>query len=862
MNSVNAELQQSIYFHSKKGVPFQKKLLGSLVQSLVASLLAAGFLAPVQALAQAQSQPQPTPSFSLDTVVVTARNREEIAQKVPLPVSVVGGKTLDRDNVVAVNDLVKKVPNLGVFGSNPRQTSISLRGIGKNAANDTMEPSVGVIVDGVVSSYVGQSWNDFIDLDRIEVIRGPQGTLLGKNTTLGVVNIVTKGPSFKPGYNYEVRYGEYNELGGKVSATGAIVDDLIAYRGSLFFNKKDGVLDNVWQSGPETWNETNRVGGRLQFLVTPDETLSARIILDSIQSVENGNKSLLVGDGPATFADGETRTTTFASRLQRDYFNNPDGSKYVPVFNGGIYGDNKIEDSQARPQRTDQGGVSVELKKLLSDEYTLTSITAYREQHFDIKNGGVTRFDIGNGGQQLWNDQTSQELRLNYKGDRNYDYQVGLYYLDAEVYSDDPTYYGADAAAFNASNSQWNALRAPKYRGLLTDAQRGVYRSYVLNPTTESYAAFGQINWHFTEKTTFTLGLRNTYEHKEGRNRRELDRVGTGLTDARGSDDSKVGSYGLDLNNTADLAAWNAAKALYRSAIGTSNAGDQGIYDWIEGDSISDNSVAWLVSPSYQLNNDVLLYASLAAGEKSGAVEFDTDSSSTSYGQPLNVKPEKAENAELGFKSLLLNRRLLINANLYYTQLTDYQSNLTVIDESQVSGLRSYLGNIPGVTAKGVEFETAFAVTPGLSINFSGAYNRATYDEFFTTIPDISATRLADYSGKQLHGAPKVTLAYGLDYTRTLGNGYGLNVFLSNAYRADAYLQPSQSEYSLQKAYNLADGGIALDRANGKYRFSLIVKNIFDESYKTGGNTYSGTNPITEQPGYGRAYSLAFRANY
>src|SRR5690606_12825423 len=217
-----------------------------------------------------------------------------------------------------------------------------------------MEPSVGVIVDGVVSSYVGQSWNDFIDLDRIEVIRGPQGTLLGKNTTLGVVNIVTKGPSFKPGYNYEVRYGEFNELGGKVSATGAIVDDLIAYRGSLFFNKKDGVLDNVWQSGPETWNETNRVGGRLQFLVTPDETLSARIILDSIQSVENGNKSLLVGDGPATFADGETRTTTFASRLQRDYFNNPDGSKYVPVFNGGIYGDNKIEDSQARPQRTDQ----------------------------------------------------------------------------------------------------------------------------------------------------------------------------------------------------------------------------------------------------------------------------------------------------------------------------------------------------------------------------------------------------------------------------------------------------------------------------------------------------------------------------
>jgi iron complex outermembrane recepter protein len=850
MNRFNAAPQQLFSFALKKPAGFQRKLLGSLA----ASVLMGNVVLPGCVLAQAQ----PTQSFSLDTVVVTARNREEIAQKVPLPVSVVGGKTLDRDNVVAVNDLVKKVPNLGVFGSNPRQTSISLRGIGKNAANDTMEPSVGVIVDGVVSSYVGQSWNDFIDLDRIEVIRGPQGTLLGKNTTLGVVNIVTKGPSFKTGTNYEVRYGEYNELGGKVSGTGAIIDNLLAYRGSLFFNKKDGVLDNVWQSGPETWNETNRVGGRLQFLVAPDETLSARIILDSIQSVENGNKSLLVSDGPATFADGEPRTTTFSSRLQRDYFNNPDGSKYIPVF-----GDNNIEDSQARPQRTEQGGVSVELKKLLGDEYTLTSITAYREQHFDIKNGGVTRFDIGNGGQQLWNDQTSQEFRLNYKGERNYDYQVGLYYLDAEVYSDDPTYFGADAAAFNASNAQWNVLRAPKYRGLLTDAQRGVYRSYVLNPTTESYAAFGQVNWHFAEKTTLTLGLRDTYEHKDGRNRRELDRAGTSLTNPTGSDNSKATNYyGLDLTNASDLAAWNAAKALYRSAIGTGSAGDKGIYDWIEGDAISDNSIAWLVSPSYQLTNDVLLYASLSAGEKSGAVEFDTDSSSANYGQPLNVKPEKAENAELGFKSLLLGRRLLVNANLYYTQLTDYQSNLTVIDETQVSGLRSYLGNIPGVTAKGIEFETAFAVTPGLSINFSGAYNRATYDEFFTTVPDISATRLADYSGKQLHGAPKVTLAYGLDYTHSLGNGYGLNFFLTNAYRSDAYLQPSQSEYTLQKAYNLTDGGIALDRANGKYRFSLIVKNIFDESYKTGGNTYSGTNAVTEQPGYGRAVSVVFRSNY
>jgi len=828
--------------------PFQRKLLS------IAVGLVLGSSAIIPGITHAQEKKQST--FALETVVVTSRNREEIAQKVPLPVSVVGGKALDRDNIVSVNDLVKKVPNLGVFGSNPRQTSISLRGIGKNAANDTMEPSVGVIVDGVVSSYVGQSWNDFIDLDRIEVIRGPQGTLLGKNTTLGVVNIVTKAPSFKTGYTYELRYGDYNELGGKVSATGAIIDDLLAYRGSIFFNKKDGVLDNVWQSGPETWNETNRVGGRLQFLLTPDETFSARIILDSIQSVENGNKSLLVSNGPEFFNDGVERTTTFQSRLERSYFNDADGSPYEPV-----YGNNEIEDSQARPQRTEQGGVSVELKKLLNDEYTLTSITAYREQHFDIKNGGVTRFDIGNGGQQLWNDQTSQEFRLNYKGEKNYDYQVGLYYLDASVYSDDPTYYGSDAGAFNASNGQWTSLKAPKYRGLLTDSQRGVYRSYVLEPETESYAAFGQVNWHFTEKTTLTLGLRDTQEEKTGRNRRELDRPGVGLTNATGSDNSKAASYGLDLTNAADAAAWKGAKSLYQSAIGTSNAGDKGIYDWIEGDSISDNSVAWLLSPSYQLTDDVLLYGSLSSGEKSGAVEFNTDSASPDYGQPLNVAPEKAENAELGFKSLLVDRRLLLNANLYYTQLTDYQSNLTVPDSTQQSGFRTYLGNIPGVTAKGIELETAFAVSPNLSVNLAGAYNRATYDEFFTTLPDISTTQMADYSGKQLHGAPKTTLTYGFDWHQAFGDGYGWNLFLNNAYRSDAYLIPSQSEFTLQEAYNVTDAGIGIDKGNGKYKLTLIVKNLLDEGYKTGGGTYSSTSAVTEQPAYGRAFSLSFRAD-
>jgi iron complex outermembrane recepter protein len=799
----------------------------------------------------------------LDSLVVTARAREEIAQDVPLPVEVIGGKRLDRDNIVTINELVKAVPNLGVFGSNPRQTSISIRGIGKNSANDTLEPGVGVIVDGVVSSYVGQSWNDFNDLDRIEVLRGPQGTLLGKNTTLGAINITTKAPSFTPGYNVEGRVGEYDQMIGKFSATGPLVDDLLAYRASFFFNKQNGMLDNVWQSnGPssnETWNETNRIGGRVQFLLTPSENLSIRTILDRTQTVENGNKSLLTED-PIAFANGPTRGTTFTTRLGRPYFNNPDGSRFQPVIGNG----NNIQDSQARPQRTDQGGISVQANWNVNDAYSLTSITAYRGQEFDIKNGGNTKFDIGNGGQQLSNRQFSQELRLNYVGDKAYDYQVGLYYLNASVYSDDPSYFGADAGAFNATNNQWTALQAQRYRTLLRDSQDGVYRSYVLNPTTESYAAFGQINWHLTEKATLTLGLRNTLEFKDGRNKRELDRAGKGLTNAAGTDDSKAADYGLTLTpggNTADDRAWAAAKELYRSAIGTIN-NPNGIYDWREGQSIRDSSIGWLINPSYKLNESTLLYASAARGEKSGAVEFNADPSSPDYGRPLNVKPEKALDFELGFKTLLFDNRLLLNANLYYTQVKDYQGNVTVPAPTtqDPEAIRGYLGNIPEVIARGLEFTTAFAATPNLRLNLSGAYNDSYYKEFDSTTTDVQTPRLVDFSGRQLHGAPRVTLSYGADYNYFFGSGYRAHFFVNNSYRSGTYIGATQAASTYQDSYNITDGGVGIGSASDKWEFTLIARNLFDKYYVTGASTYSSSAPISEQPGYGRTLGIAFRA--
>jgi iron complex outermembrane receptor protein len=813
----------------------------------------AAALASLPAAAAAPDDPVIVDGVPLEQVHITSRNREELAQDVPVPVSVVSGKTLERDDVVGIVGLTQKVPSLGVFGSNPRQTSISLRGIGKNTANDTMEPSVGVIVDGVASAYVGQNWTDWVDLDRIEVIRGPQGTLLGKNTTLGVINVVTKAPSFTPSSTYEARVGSHNTLEAKASVTGPIVDDALAWRGSFFVNKRDGMLDNVWQSGPETWNETFRVGARLQFLARINPDLNARIILDQIQSSENGNKSVLLNNGPTNFSNGPARTLTFASRLARSYFNNADGTPYQPVFSG-TSGDYEIEDAKARPQRTKQSGISAELNQRLGST-TLTSITAWRSQHFDIKNGGVTHFDIADGGQQLWNSQYSQELRLSSEVGGPIDWQVGLYGLKARVYSDDPTAYGADAAAFNASDAQYAALSAPQYRGLLRAAQDGVYRSYVLEPKTASVAAFGQANWHFLEKGTLTLGLRETHEHKTGRNRRELDRAGSALTDTRGNDSGKAAQYGLNLSNAADLAAWNAAKALYLNAIGGAGA----VYDWKEGDDINSNSLSWLLSPSWQLTRDVMLYASAAQGEKSGAVEFVT-ASGASLGNPQNVRPEKARDYELGVKALFADRSLMLNANLYQTKVTDYQSNLTVPDETQPGSTRTYLGNIAGVRARGVELEANYAASRNLKFNLNASYNRAIYLDFSTTAPDTSTTTLVNYAGRQLHGAPKWIVNAGIDGSHLIGRIL-VRGWLNESFRSGSYLAASLSPYTWQPAYSLVDGGVSLGTANGKYELALTGRNLLDKTYYTGAGTYSSSGAVTAQPGYDRTLALVFRAH-
>jgi iron complex outermembrane receptor protein len=808
---------------------------------------------------------------AFDKVIVTSRNREEIAQDVPLPVTVLGGERLDREDIKSIYDLPAQVPNLQLNerGENARKVSPSIRGLGRGGANDSMEQSVGVIVDGVTLYYSGQAWNDYVDLDRIEVLNGPQGTLMGKNTSLGAINIITKAPSFKPSSTFEVSTGQLNTLNGKFSSTGPLVDGLLAYRGTFVVDRGDGLYLNTYQSqgkSKETWRESNKLAGRLQFLLTPTEDLTARVILDKTRSDERVNTgSVFTDNGPSTWRNSVTGAESsrvvaprvgagtytggvnygylgrFTSRA--GWFHNADGTVYQPKFNT-----TNIENSEARPQVTNQHGISAQVDWRVFN-HTLTSISAYRYQDFDIKNGGQNgQFYIGNGGQQLWNKQVSQELRLasTPAPDKAFDYQVGLYYLNAQVYSDDPSYYGPDAGAWNATNANFDTLMGSAAgRQLLRASLDGVYQSRVTDARVQSLAAYGQTDWHLTEKATLTFGLRQTQEKKQNAVAHQLDRPGENL--------STLGAL-LGASPAEILAAQQTRDGQVKPAFASR-----------EGDPIDASLTAWNVGPSYKINDDVLLYSSVGKGVKSGFIYFDTGATAPQ----TTIKPEKTLDFELGVKSLLLNNKLQLNANLYLTKIKDYQATWRRDDPATPGASISAWGNVEKISARGLELQTAYQVTNHLTLNLNGAYNKAEYEtQWMVQVPEVSNTAYFDAKGQQLANVPKTTVNYGLNYQAPLAGFLG-RVTLSNSYRSSVYLNDNHAQNTFQKAYTVTNLGIGLGSLNRSWEASLLVRNLFDTEYNTSASTWSGptgssssANAGTANWGMPRNIQLIFKAKY
>jgi iron complex outermembrane receptor protein len=855
---------------------FKQKIITAAISFVIGASLASVSAFAAEPIDQDKEKAK-NKAVKLETVVVTSRNRAEAAQDVPLPVRVIGGERLDRDDIKSVWDLPSVAPNLQLNnpGENARKVSPGIRGLGRGGANDSMEQSVGTIVDGVTLYYSGQAWADYVDLDRIEVLYGPQGTLVGKNTSLGAIKIATKAPSFKPASKFEITAGELNTLQGKFSTTGPLIDDLLAYRGTFLVTRKDGLYDNTYLNfgkSRETWREENKVAGRVQFLLTPNEDFTGRLILDKLRSDERVNTgNVLASNGPDVFADGTARPATnpittntgytpsgsystigylgkFAERSA--WFHNADGTVYQPPLDT-----TDIENSQARPQITNQEGISAQLDWNLKN-HSITSITAYRYQDFDIKNGGqFGQFYVSNTGQQLWNDQFSQEIRIasNTADNKVLDYQAGIYYLDAEVYSDDPSYYGADAGAWTATTSQYTTLVAnatPALRAagreLLRASLDGVYQSSVTDATVQSLAFYAQADWHISDQATLSFGARSTDESKQNKIATQIDRPG------------------VNLNQLGDIYGATAAQIKAANDVRLRSVPIANGFDFVEAKDIDANLIAWNISPSYKLSDDINVFASIGKGVKSGFIYFQQYVAPTEESFVTYIKPEEVLDYELGFKSLLLDRTLQLNVNLYNTEVTDYQASWRRDDpNSIVTGQTiSGWGNAPKVVARGIELESNYRFNQALDFNVAAAYNNATYEaEWLVQKPEILATnQFFDAKGQQIANVPKVVINYGLNYQTPVGGFLG-RVTLQNTYRSSSYFNDNHAPFTKQDAYNVTNLSLALGSLNKKWEAQLNIRNVLDTEYAQAKSTYSATAGQNLNIGAPRYTSITLKYN-
>lgn len=702
---------------------------------------------------------------TLGKVTVTARRREEDSQKVPTPITVVGGETLETQRVYKVQDLQQILPSVNVAFIHARQSSIAVRGIGNNPASDGLEGSAGVYLDNVYLGRPGMAVFDLLDIEQLELLRGPQGTLFGKNTTAGVLNITTRAPTFTPERSVEVSGGQDGYFQGKGTVSGALTDTL-AGRVSAYRTRDDGYIKNIHDDN--YLNGGERQGIRGQLLFKPNEDFDLRWINDYNEE-DSSNGSMVVYGAADRFWQ---RAAAVGASPIRD----PDR--------------HKVNINSRQHVSVHQGGSSVEANWNLNGGYKLTSISAYRYWHFTPANDEQLNVSaINNTGVEVHDRQFSQEIRLASPTGGFFDYVLGAYAFNQNLGNKTFTDYGPLADRY--------------LLGTNLNALNNTYSKANGKINTDSFALFAQGTWHLTDKLDFTAGLRGTYEEKDAKVER--------FSPVGGAPVTGVGAV------------------VRRNQLGAYDSGDLSLYSF---------APSALLSLSYQFTDDLLGYASLSHGEKSGGVNLAVASAPTAGADSLLIGPERANDAELGIKTTLFDNRLQLNTNIFWTGIHGYQAT-TLYQPPGSTQLVSVLSNAGSVRSRGLEFEATALPIRGLTLNFNGSYNDVTYLSFkdapcpaeVSTQPNAPAT--CDLTGQRVVGASKWIANLNGEYAWNLDDGIRPYVTGSYSYRSEAEGTLDNSDLSKIDGYGLANFSVGLrkDIGDGQLDASVWLKNAFDKDY-------------------------------
>ncbi len=714
----------------------------------------------------------------LEDVIISSRRRQESAQDVPIPISIIRGSTAEDAGAFNVNRLKELVPTVQLYVSNARNTTLNIRGLGSTfgLTNDGIDPGVGFYVDGVYYARPAATALDFIDIDRIEVLRGPQGTLFGKNTTAGAFNITTRGASFTPGANAELSYGNYGFLQAKASLTGPLSKKLAA-RLSFTGTQRNGLFYNVHTQLPI--NDINNIGVRGQFLYTPTDNVKITLIGDISDQKPNGYGWPVAGVVPTQRA------------AYRQFNNIIADLGYTLPYKSAF--ERKLDLDTPSKADNQLGGVSVNADIKIGNG-TLTSTSAWRYWKWTPLNDrdyiGLPVFTISSGNSA--HDQWSQELRYSGKISPKLSGVVGVFGLWQDLKSDPVQTEEAGSAQWRFAQSTTSPLW--KTPGLFDNF--GIRTTNRIRST--SLAVFAQADWSITDKLHLQPGIRYNYDKKV-------------------VDYNRVTYGGLQTTDAALL----ALKRLVYTDQAFNTDYDQGNF-------------SGQVSLQYKANSKFNGYATYSIGYK--PIGVNVGGLPTANGQTLielaNVKPEYVDHKEFGVKTKPSVNSIL-NLTFYRSDIRDFQ---TQVQTPEPGVNRGYLANAEKVRVQGAELDGSIRFTK-LNLNAAVAYTDGKYQKFTNAPVPLEevggAQAFKDISGGVLPGISKWSGSVGGE-THTSGTFLGLkgNYFLGVDvfYRSKFSSSPSPSKYLNIDGYSLTNGRLGFRGSNGLSFFGW-ARNVFNKNY-------------------------------
>lgn len=758
-------------------------------------------------------------AFELEEIVVTAQKRSENLQEVPISLSAVSGEKIQAAGLARPEDLSILIPNFSIY-DDPIGDKINIRGI-QSGNNAGLEQSVSTFVDGVYRGRGVQSRFAFLDVERVEVLRGPQGTLFGKNTIGGAINITSAKPTedFEGSLSgtYTFDNIEEREINGHVS--GALSDNMRLRVAGLYRDLAEGHITNQFYLEDSPQLEELGLRATLEWDATDATLVTARI--------EHGDFDLdgqpfgIIVAGPLALFDVEER-------------------QFDQAFIGSVNAGLDIGSSG------NHNGDSTEASLSVVHDFSagsLTIIAAYSAYDFarqldsDFSPLDLARFDDFEDFEQ-----TSLELRYASEKGKTVEYLAGIYLQQSELEAIGDTFFnvrgdagevGIDTLlAAGCGLSGGNPLdRNCILSGLITAfdgtplAFADFNRTNSLDQDTDVAALFAQATWHATDKLSATLGIRYSYEKKTA-------------TQAAFATDFATRDRNDFFDNAGLYASFGAPTPFAAIGEGQTHINDL---------SRRENNVTWSSNVKYQVTNDLLVYATASTGFKAGG--FNSFALSADPAE-AEFEEESAFGAELGTKMSVLNGRAELNIAAFYTDFSDLQTAL-------FTGSTSFIvQNASSASSRGIEIDGRWALSNSLLLSGGVAYVDFEFDDFpgagcfaeqlfqfrldsgnpLATLQDCGAAGVNDLSGRTSENTPEFSGSLSLSHRLELSGGFELNTLIDAAFQSAQFRQADLDPTLRQGAYAKVNLATTFGPVEGAWDISLTVKNIFDENTFSYGN--------------------------